>query len=92
MRVKGRRIPEFEASLVYRGSSRTVRAMQRNPVGDWGWGEVGGGRKGEEQGRKQQARKEKKIELILGPFFLLQQPIVKTLANIAINHLSPTVF
>jgi hypothetical protein len=30
---KGRRISEFEASLVYRVSSRTVRAAtQRNPV------------------------------------------------------------
>jgi hypothetical protein len=29
---RGRRISEFEASLVYRGSSRTARATQRNPV------------------------------------------------------------
>jgi hypothetical protein len=29
---KGRRISEFEASLVYRVSSRTARATQRNPV------------------------------------------------------------
>jgi hypothetical protein len=29
---RGRRISEFEASLVYRVSSRTVRAAQRNPV------------------------------------------------------------
>jgi hypothetical protein len=29
---KGRQISEFEASLVYRVSSRTVRATQRNPV------------------------------------------------------------
>jgi hypothetical protein len=29
---RGRRISEFEASLVYRGSSRTARAIQRNPV------------------------------------------------------------
>jgi hypothetical protein len=28
----GRRISEFEASLVYRVSSRTARAIQRNPV------------------------------------------------------------
>jgi hypothetical protein len=26
------RISEFEASLVYKGSSRTARAIQRNPV------------------------------------------------------------
>jgi hypothetical protein len=29
--VRGRQISEFEASLVYRVSSRTARATQRNP-------------------------------------------------------------
>jgi hypothetical protein len=29
---RGRRISEFEASLVYRVSSRTARVTQRNPV------------------------------------------------------------
>jgi hypothetical protein len=29
---RGRQISEFEASLVYRVSSRTARAPQRNPV------------------------------------------------------------
>jgi hypothetical protein len=29
---RGRQISEFEASLVYRVSSRTTRAIQRNPV------------------------------------------------------------
>jgi hypothetical protein len=29
---RGRRISDFEASLVYRVSSRTARATQRNPV------------------------------------------------------------
>jgi hypothetical protein len=29
---RGRWISEFEASLVYRMSSRTARAIQRNPV------------------------------------------------------------
>jgi hypothetical protein len=29
---RGRHISEFEASLVYRVSSRTARAIQRNPV------------------------------------------------------------
>jgi hypothetical protein len=31
-RQRGRRISEFNASLVYRVSSRTARATQRNPV------------------------------------------------------------
>jgi hypothetical protein len=30
--VRGRRISEFEASLVYKVSSRIARAIQRNPV------------------------------------------------------------
>jgi hypothetical protein len=29
---RGKRISEFEASLVYKVSSRTTRAIQRNPV------------------------------------------------------------
>jgi hypothetical protein len=29
---RGRRISEFKASLVYRVSSRTARATQRNPI------------------------------------------------------------
>jgi hypothetical protein len=29
---RGRQISEFEASLVYKVSSRTVRTTQRNPV------------------------------------------------------------
>jgi hypothetical protein len=29
---RGRRISEFEASLVYRVSSRTARTIQKNPV------------------------------------------------------------
>jgi hypothetical protein len=31
---RDRRISEFEASLVYRVSSRTARAIQRNPVSE----------------------------------------------------------
>jgi hypothetical protein len=31
---RGRQISEFEASLVYRVSSRTARAIQRNPVSE----------------------------------------------------------
>jgi hypothetical protein len=30
--ARGRQISEFEASLVYKVSSRTARAIQRNPV------------------------------------------------------------
>jgi hypothetical protein len=31
---RGRQISEFEASLVYKMSSRTARATQRNPVSE----------------------------------------------------------
>jgi hypothetical protein len=31
---RGRRISEFKASLVYKVSSRTARAIQRNPVSE----------------------------------------------------------
>jgi hypothetical protein len=48
---RGRRISEFEASLIYKVSSRTAKATQRNPVSkkqkqnknkqtkknNWGW-------------------------------------------------------
>jgi hypothetical protein len=61
---RGRQISEFEASLVYRVSSRTARAIQRNPVSkhappptkkekkrevDW--------QKGEEKGKTDNSRK-----------------------------------
>jgi hypothetical protein len=32
LKGRGRRISEFEASLVYKVSSRTARAIQRNPI------------------------------------------------------------
>jgi hypothetical protein len=34
LRHRGRRISEFEVSLVYKVSSRTARAIQRNPVSE----------------------------------------------------------
>jgi hypothetical protein len=43
---------EFEASLVYKVRSRTVRATQRNPVL-----KGGGGREGRERGRGRGVRK-----------------------------------
>ena len=49
---RGRQISEFEASLVYRVSSRTVTATQRNPVLKTGGGGGGGG-EGEE-GKKEE--------------------------------------
>jgi hypothetical protein len=48
---KGRRISEFEASLVYRVSSRTTRATQRNPVSK------------KKKNQKKKRKKEKVIDL-----------------------------
>jgi hypothetical protein len=44
---RGRKISEFEASLVYRVTSRTARAIQRNPVS-------------KKKKRKKERKKEKK--------------------------------
>jgi hypothetical protein len=44
---RGRQISEFEASLVYKVSSRTARATQRNPVS---------------KNKKQKTKKERKKE------------------------------
>jgi hypothetical protein len=34
LKGRGRQISEFQASLVYKVSSRTVRSIQRNPVSE----------------------------------------------------------
>jgi hypothetical protein len=51
---RGRQISEFESSLVYKVSSRTVRATQRNPVSK---------NKKTKKKRKEKKRKEKKSPL-----------------------------
>jgi hypothetical protein len=48
---RGRQISEFEASLVYRVSSRTARATQRNPVS-------------KNKKQKTKKKKKKKIRLV----------------------------
>jgi hypothetical protein len=55
---RGRPISEFEASLVYRVSSRTARAIQRNPV----WEKEKGKKKREEKRREEKRREEKRRE------------------------------
>jgi hypothetical protein len=45
----GRQISEFEASLVYKVSSRTARAIQRNPVS-----------KNQKKKKKKERKKERK--------------------------------
>jgi hypothetical protein len=47
---RGRRISEFKASLVYKVSSRTARAIQRNPVS---------GKKKEKRKKERKKKKEK---------------------------------
>jgi hypothetical protein len=55
---RGRLISEFEASLVYRESSRTARATQRNPIFKKKRGE--GGRKGKGKEKKKRNKKREK--------------------------------
>jgi hypothetical protein len=57
LRGRGRWISEFKASLVYKVSSRTARATQRNPV-------LGKKRikKGRNIGRKEKKKEEKRNE------------------------------
>jgi hypothetical protein len=59
---RSRQISEFEASLVYRVSSRTARVIQRNPVlKKRKKGKREGGRKERkrERGRKKERKKER---------------------------------
>jgi hypothetical protein len=51
---RSRRISEFEASLVYRVSSRTTRAIQRNPVS----------KNKQTKNQKKPKTKQKKLEII----------------------------
>ena len=52
---RGRRISEFEASLVSKVSSRTARAIQRNPVS-----KKKERKEGRKEGRKEERKKERK--------------------------------
>jgi hypothetical protein len=73
---RGRWISEFEASLVYRVSSRTARAIQRNPAfknqkekgrkkgREGGW-RKGGREGGRERERGREREKEREREKIL---------------------------
>jgi hypothetical protein len=53
---RGRRTSKFEASLVYKVSSRTARATQRNPVSKK--------KKKKEKKRKEKKRKRKRKETL----------------------------
>jgi hypothetical protein len=53
---RGRRISEFEASLVYKVSYRTARAIQRNPVSKKK-------KKPKKEKRKRKRKKEKEKEV-----------------------------
>jgi hypothetical protein len=53
---RGRRISEFEDSLVYRVSSRTARATQRNPVSE--------NQKKKEKKKKEKAEKTHRTQLL----------------------------
>jgi hypothetical protein len=55
LRGRGRWISEFEASLAYRVSSRTARAIQRNPVS-----------KNQEKKRKKEKVSKSRTPLVVG--------------------------
>jgi hypothetical protein len=59
---RGRRISEFEASLVYKVSSRTARATQRNPVSKRKEREREREKRREEKRREEKRREEKRRE------------------------------
>jgi cytochrome c5 len=62
---RGRRISEFEASLVYRVSSRTARATQRNPVSKQQTNKQQQQQQQKKE-RKGKKRKEKEIQMCSG--------------------------
>jgi hypothetical protein len=64
---RGRRISEFEASLVYRVSSRTDRATQRNPVSKKKKREREGGREKRERERGRKKGKGRKGKINIHP-------------------------
>jgi hypothetical protein len=63
---RGRRISEFEASLVYKVSSRTARATQRNPVSK--------SQKNKNKNKNKNQKKKKK--LLLSKVFISQTLIL----------------
>jgi hypothetical protein len=80
---RGRQISEFEASLVYRVSSRTAKATQRNPISK--------NQKRKPKRKKREKRKEKR-NVIYFPinlqFFEIYQSITYSLYTIVLNNLS----
>jgi hypothetical protein len=56
---RGRQISDFETSLVYRVSSRTARATQRNPVSK---NQKEGRKEGRKERREEKRREEKRRE------------------------------
>jgi hypothetical protein len=64
--ARGRRISEFEASLVYRVSSRTSRVTQRNPVKN----KTKHNKKTKQQQQQQQQQQKKNNRSFKEPLFL----------------------
>jgi hypothetical protein len=76
---RGRQISEFEASLVYRVSSRTARATQRNPVS-------------KNKNKKQKTNKQKETEYCKG---VLNSSICRTIViaeKLFVNYVCVLVF
>jgi hypothetical protein len=67
---RGRQISEFQASLVYKVSSRTARATQRNPVSK----KTKRKKKKKKKEKKQQCREKKRTEEELYRHRLKREP------------------
>jgi hypothetical protein len=63
---RGRRISEFEASLVYKVSSRTARAIQRNPVSKTKQNKTSQNKNKQTKSQIKNSMKERTLELTLG--------------------------
>jgi DUF2075 family protein len=69
---RGRRISEFEASLVYKVSSRTARATQRNPVS-------------KKQQQQQQKQKQKSIVTRIKSWEETKTTVIARSSQLSIN-------
>jgi hypothetical protein len=72
---RGRRISEFEASLVYRVSSSIARATQRNPISKTN--KQTKKQKNKEREREREKEKERDIKLFSG-----SEKLLKTLGQV----------
>jgi hypothetical protein len=92
---RGRQISEFEASLVYKVSSRTARVIQRNPVSKNKTNKTKNKQTNKKkQKRKKKERKENKVWKIqhFFPFQATHSPLPVRSPSATASSSSPTPF